>query len=294
MTINTNQIREQNIRSITLKGSVLNIFLMALKIAFGLFIRSSALIADGIHSLSDLATDFVVIISSRLSNRPADETHPYGHKKFETIASQLIAIVLVVVSFSLIWSSVRSINLGKQNYPGFMVLIVASISVVSKEILFRLTQKISRTTHSAALYANAWHHRSDALSSVAVLIAGAVGLFGWGYADQAATIAVGIMILAVAGKIFYEGFVELTEHSADKESISIIETIIRDRRDIMGFHALRTRKFGGELFVDVHILVDPHLSVFESHKISNMLEEKIQEEIPRPVNILVHIEPNHD
>lgn len=283
--------REQRIRSVTLWGALLNVFLMVLKIISGIFIRSSALIADGVHSLSDLATDFVVLIGTRLSNRPADENHPYGHRKFETIATQLIAIVLIVISFRFIWSAGISIFRYDHNYPGFMILVVAGISIISKEIIFKITRRISRETESAALYANAWHHRSDSLSSVAVFSSGIAGLLGWGHADQIATILVGFMIMGVGGKIFYEGMVELSEHSADTKSIRKIDKVLSEEEEISDWHALRTRKLGGELFVDVHILVDPALSVSKSHQISERIEEKIKRELSNPLNILVHIEP---
>ncbi|MEE9389817.1 MAG: cation diffusion facilitator family transporter [Candidatus Aminicenantaceae bacterium] len=284
--------RQKKIRSITLWGALLNIFLMILKIFSGILIRSSALIADGIHSFSDLATDIVVLIGTRLSHRPPDETHPYGHGKMETIASQLIALTLVVLGVGLIWSAGTSIYRHEQNYPGFMVLIVAVVSVISKEIIFFMTRKISRLTGSVILYANAWHHRSDSLSSVAVLIGGIVSLFGWGYADQTATIVVGFMIMGVAGKIFFEGLVELSEHSADSESIQRIERVLSEEKEVSSWHALRTRKLGAELFVDVHVLVNPKLSVLESHNISAKIEKEIKQKLSKPVNVLVHIEPN--
>ena len=284
--------KQRKIRSITLWGVLLNIFLMALKLVSGVLIRSSALIADGIHSLSDLATDFVVLIGARLSSRPADKTHPYGHGKLETIASILIALVLLVISFGLIWSAGLAIYQSKHNYPGYMLLVVAFVSVVSKEILFFITRRISRITQSTLLYANAWHHRSDSLSSLAVLIGGVVGLLGWGHADQVATIVVGFMIIGVAGKILFDGLIELSEHSADSESIQKIEDVLSKEEGISSWHALRTRKLGAELFIDVHVLVDPALSVQKSHDISMEIEAKIKKELSNPSNILVHIEPD--
>ncbi len=285
------QVRKQRIRSITLWGALINLLLMLLKLVSGAFLRSTALIADGIHSLSDLATDFVVLVGSRLSNRPADETHPYGHQKFETLAGVFVSVVLIAVSAGLIWSAAQSIVAGKVVFPGFMVLVIAGISVVSKEVIFRLTRAVAKSNHSASLYANAWHHRSDAFSSVAVLIGGIVGLLGWGFADQAATIVVGFMILGVGGKLLYEGLVELTEHSADKESLRVIKGILEAEESIAGWHALRTRKLGGELFVDLHILVNPQLSIQAGHDISLRIERRIQHQLSKPVNTLIHIDP---
>ena len=284
--------RQKKIRSITLWGVFLNVFLTAIKLISGILIRSSALIADGVHSLSDLVTDFVVLVGTHFSSRPPDESHPYGHGKLEAIASQLIALVLFVISIGLIWSAGVSIYRHEYKYPGYIVLVVAAVSVISKEKIFFITRKISRITRSTALYANAWHHRSDSLSSIAVLIGGVVSLLGWGHADQIATIVVGFMIIGVAGKIFFEGFIELSEHSVDKESVQEIEKVLAKEKDISSWHALRTRKLGSELFIDVHVLVDPDLSVLKSHDISMKIEGKIKKELSKPLNILVHIEPD--
>ncbi len=286
--------RQKKIRSITIKGIFLNISLMMIKILSGILIKSSALIADGVHSMSDLATDFVVLVGTRLSSRPADKTHPYGHGKLETIASLIIGLTLIVISSGIIWAAGVSIYRHEHNFPGFLVLVVAGVSVISKEILFFVTRKIARLTHSAVLYANAWHQRSDSLSSVAVLIGGVAGLFGWGHADQVAAIVVGFMILGVSGKIFFEGLRELSEHSADSESIEKIEMVLTREKNISSWHALRTRKLGAELFIDVHVLVDPALSVQMSHDISMNIEDDIEKELSRPVNILVHVEPNDE
>ena len=284
--------REKKIRTITLWGSLLNVVLMALKIISGLLIKSSALVADGFHSLSDLVTDFLVLLGTKLSSRPADETHPYGHKKFETISSQLMALILFAIGVGFILSSGGAIIRHEHNFPGVIVLIVAVISVFSKEVLFYKTRKVSRETESAALYANAWHHRSDSLSSVAVLLGGAASLFGWGHGDQMATLVVGFMICGVGAKIFYECVIELTETSADKESIQTISQILSEQTDIAAWHALRTRSLGRELFLDVHICVNPWLSVQEGHDISHRLESEIKKKLSKPVNILVHIEPD--
>jgi len=292
MKLRMNEVRHKQIRSITLWGALANVFLIIVKLIVGLVIRSSALIADGVHSVSDLATDFVVLIGTKLSHRPPDETHPYGHSRLETLACQFIALVLLVVGLGFIWAAASSIFKGQVNYPGLLVLIVAFFSVIIKEILFFLTRKVSRITQSPVLYANAWHHRSDSFSSLAVLVGGVASLLGWGYADHAATIVVGIMIMGVAGKILYEGLIELSEHSADRESIQVIEKVLSKEKDVFHWHDLRTRKLGAELFIDVHILVEPGLSVLESHKISMNIEEKIKKRLSRPVNTLIHIEPH--
>jgi cation diffusion facilitator family transporter len=283
--------RERKIRSITLWGLLVNIFLIAIKVFSGVLVKSSALLADGFHSFSDLVTDFVVLAGVRISNRPPDKAHPYGHKRFETLAAQVVGLILLVAGFVFIWNASSAIFRGEKNYPGAIVLVVACISVFAKEIIFYLTRTLSREVHSTALYANAWHHRSDSLSSGAVLIGGVASLLGWGYADHVAAIIVGLMVIGVAGKILYEGLIEITEHSADERSIQKINKILTEETEVLDWHALRTRKVGGELFIDLHLLVDPEITVRESHVICERVEEEIEKDLKKPVNVLIHIEP---
>ena len=207
-------------------------------------------------------------------------------------ATQIVGLILLAVGFGFIWKASTAIYRGEQNFPGGFMLVIAGISVLVKEILFFMTRKTSRETHSTALYANAWHHRSDSFSSGAVLAGGVASLLGWGYADQVAAVIVGLMIIGVAGKILYEGLIEITEHSADKESIGKIHKILADEPEVSDWHALRTRKVGGELFIDLHLLVHPEMSVQDSHVICEKVEERIEKELKKPVNVLIHIEPH--
>ncbi|MCI0493972.1 cation diffusion facilitator family transporter [candidate division KSB1 bacterium] len=282
---------QKKINSITVWGMVINIILTTVKILAGSIIKSVALVADGIHSLSDLVTDVAVLVSSKAARRPADTSHPYGHGKIETIGTLVIGLVLLIVGGGIGWSSIHSLYHDEKFFPGPVVAIVAFVSVVSKELLFQFTQKLAKQIHSSALYANAWHHRSDAFSSVAVLIGSVLSLFGVGYGDQLAGLVVGIMIVAVAGTILFDGVKELSEHAIDRASLAIIEQTLNNHPQINIWHKLRTRKIGAELFVDVHIHVDPDLSVYESHKFTTEIEQSIQEQLPLPVNILIHVEP---
>jgi cation diffusion facilitator family transporter len=282
---------QKKINSITIWGMVINIILAALKILAGSIVKSVALIADGIHSLSDLVTDVAVLVSSKAARRPADTSHPYGHGKIETIGTLIIGLILLIVGGGIGWSAVHSLYHSEKFFPGPTVVIIAFVSVVAKELLFQFTKKLAKQIHSSSLYANAWHHRSDALSSVAVLIGGGLSLFGLGYVDQLAGLVVGMMIIAVAGKILFDGAKELSEHAIDRESIRIIEQTLNNHQEVNLWHKLRTRKIGAELFVDVHIHVDPDLSVFASHKLTKEIEKSIQENLPLPVNILIHVEP---
>lgn len=281
----------KEIRNISLWSFFLNLSLMVLKLISGVLINSSALIADGVHSLSDLFTDITTLIGAKLSNRPADCTHPYGHGKLETISSLVVALFLLGISGGIIWSAGVSLYRHQSHYPGFMMLVIAGISLLAKELIFLFSIKIAQKYHSSVLRANAWHHRSDSLSSGAVLLGGIAGVLGWGYGDQVAAMGVGVMIIWVGCKILKDGLFELTEHSADEESIQEIEKVLKKDKEIKSWHALRTRKVGSRLIVDVHILVASNLSVSRSHQITTRIEEKIRERFTNPSNILVHVEP---
>jgi len=277
---------------ITLIGSVVNLALVGLKILSGLLVGSIALIADGIHSLSDLATDVAVIGGMRIARRKADETHPYGHGKFETLAGGLVAVALVGVGFYIAWESGIALYRHESNLPGPAVLVVALISIVSKELLYRWTEKTARSTGSAALHANAWHHRSDALSSVAVLAGGAGGLAGWEHADQMAGLLVGFMVCASGAKTLFDVIYELTEGAVSRKECADIETAVTCVPGVKSWHRLRTRRVGREVFIDLHVIVEPDLKLVDSHRISMEVENRVRDSCKYPVNVMVHMEPD--
>ena len=283
--------QQKQIDVVTGWGMIINIFLAVLKIIFGVIINSVALIADGVHSFSDLFTDVVVIIASRASKRPPDATHPYGHGKIETIGSVVIGIVLLVIGGGIGWTAIIAMINQQMNFPGPIVVIIAFLSVVSKEVLFHVTRKIAMQIHSTSLYANAWHHRSDALSSLAVILGGGLSLIGFGYGDHLAGLVVGMMVMAVAGKIIFDALKELSEHALDEEVLEKIKDILNNYEDICQWHKLRTRKIGSEIFVDMHVLVDPLMTVKESHNLTLDIERNLEKAISLPINVLIHIEP---
>lgn len=276
---------------VTLIGLCTNLVLLGLKLVVGLFVGSAALVADAVHSLSDLLTDLVAILGIRLSGRPADESHPYGHGRYETIAASLIGVALVGAGVAIAWDAGLSLYRQEYNIPGYPVLIVAAVSIVSKEWLYQITRRVARRVMSAALSANAWHHRSDALSSVAVLIGGAAGLLGWGHGDQVAAIAVGVMVAIVGLNSIWKVFMELTEGSISAAERSSIVRAIESVSGVRGWHRLRTRLVGREVFMDVHLLVDAGLSVGEGHAICTAVEKAIDLSLDRPVSVVVHCEP---
>jgi cation diffusion facilitator family transporter len=271
---------------------VVNIALSIVKVVIGSLAGSLALMADGIHSLSDVATDAAVLLGLRLGSKEPDQNHPYGHGRAETFSAGLIALVLILVGGAMIYYATMAIAREQVTTPRLGVLIVAMVSIAAKEWLYRVTQKIAIQSHSSALYANAWHHRSDALSSVAVVI-GFISLeFGFGHGDQVAAIAVGLMIIWVGVKIIGDSMRELTEGAVDSDTIDRIRDVINANSSIRQWHKLRTRTVGREVFLDLHILVDPDLNISAAHNISESLENALNEQITRPVNITVHIEPD--
>jgi len=282
----------KQIKSITYLGMVINIALSVIKIAIGLLAASLALVADGIHSFSDVATDVAVLLGLRLGSKEPDQTHPYGHGRAETFSAGLVALILIVVGGAMIYYATLAIARDEMTAPRLGVLVAAVISIAAKEWLYKATQKVAIQSHSPALYANAWHHRSDALSSVAV-VAGFISLkFGFGHGDQVAAIAVGLMIVWVGVRIISDALRELAEAAVDPDTIEHIKNIIDSNSSIRQWHKLRTRTVGREVFLDLHILVDPELKITSAHEIAESLEKTLDEQITRPINITVHIEPD--
>ena len=282
----------KQIRSITYAGIITNLVLSVVKVVIGYLAGSLALVADGIHSLSDMTTDAVVLIGLWLGSKEADQSHPYGHGRAETFSGALIAFVLIVVGGAMIYYATILIARDEVNIPRVAVLLAAMASIVAKEWLYRATQRIAIRSHSPALYANAWHHRSDALSSVAVVIGFISLLFGFGHGDRLAAIAVGMMIIWVGVRVIGNTLQELTEGAVDQDTVEHIKSIINANHQIHKWHKLRTRTVGREVFLDLHILVDPNLSIAAAHEISDSLETALHEQITRPVNVTVHIEPD--
>ena len=282
----------RQIKSITYLGMVMNIVLSVIKITIGLLAASLALVADGIHSLSDVATDVAVLLGLRIGSKEPDQTHPYGHGRAETFSAGLVALILIIVGGAMVYYATLAIARDEMTAPRLGVLVAAVISIAAKEWLYKATQKVAIQSHSPALYANAWHHRSDALSSVAVVI-GFISLeFGFGHGDQVAAIAVGLMIVWVGVTVIGDALRELAEAAVDPDTIEHIKEVINSDSSIRQWHKLRTRTVGREVFLDLHILVDPELKITDAHEITERLEKTMDEQITRPINITVHIEPD--
>jgi cation diffusion facilitator family transporter len=277
---------------ITVLGILWNVVLFVVKLAVGFFTGSAGLIADGIHSASDMATDLAVLGGMHLARRKADDHHPYGHGRFETLAGGIVAGALILVGAFLAWEGIVALYRGEHRFPGGGVIAVALVSIVVKEWMYQRTARVAREVGSAALQANAWHHRSDALSSIAVLAGGIGGLIGFGHADQLAGLIVGLMVVMAGGRTLLRVLHELTEGGLTRRDLETIEQAISGVPGVREWHQLRGRRVGRETFVDVHVLVDPSLSLWDAHEISMRVESGVRGACDLAVNVIVHVEPD--
>ncbi len=283
---------------VTYIGSVVNIILTGCKLFAGFAGNSRAMIADAVHSLSDFATDIVVILSFFISEKPEDESHSYGHGKFETLASVIIGLALFAVGLGIIYSSSSAIfdyfNGIPIQKPGIIAIAAAAVSILSKEALYQYTKVYAVKLNSSAMLANAWHHRSDAFSSIATLIGISASVFfgeKFRICDPIAGIAVSFFIIKVAFDIAKDSFNELMEASLSKETEKEILEIISNVNGAQNPHKLRTRKIGNKIAVDVHINVNAELNIVEAHNIATEVEKALFEKHGEDIFVNVHIEP---
>ena len=290
--------REKKAARVTWVGFFTNLLLSTAKIIAGVVGRSSAMIADGIHSLSDFITDFIVIIFIKISSKHEDSDHPYGHGKFETFATMLISFALFIVAIGIFYSGSVKIyevlNGRVIERPTYLALIMAAVSIVVKEILYWYTIIVGRKIESPAVIANGWHHRSDAFSSIGTLIGISGAMFlgeRWRILDPITSVIVGIFIIGVAYKLARPSIQELLEMSLPEEIEHSIEQKIQATPGVITFHHLRTRKNGNAFIIDMHIKVDPHSSIVEAHDIATHVENNLKAAFGKHTQINVHIEP---
>ena len=291
--------RERRLVRVTVAGAVVNALLAAGKLAAGVFGRSSALVADAAHSLSDLATDAAVVAFVRVSSRPPDEDHDFGHGKFETFAAFLVALALFGVAAGLLrdgalraWAAWR--DPGTAEAPGSIALVAAAVSVVAKEILYRVTRREGERLRAPSVVANAWHHRSDALSSVGALlgVAGARWLGpGAAVLDPLAGVAVAALVAASAWRLAAPAVGELLEKSLPADVEAELLRLVAADPAVHDPHNLRTRRIGAGIAVEVHVRVDPDLTVRRSHEIAHGVEGRIRARHGPWTHVIVHVEP---
>ena len=290
--------RDQKIYRVTITGSIVNIVLLVMKFVAGILGNSAAMVADAIHSLSDFLTDIVVIVLVKLSSKPADKDHDYGHGKYETIATSIIGIALIAVSLMLAWNGIDKIIFvvkgGDIESPCMIAFIAAIVSILLKEWVFRVTKKVALEVDSQALEANAWHHRSDALSSIgtAIGIGGAV-LLGNSFAvlDPIAAVIVSVFIFIAAYRLLRQASGELLEESLPKETEDKIEEIVYRDSLVSDIHNLHTRRIGSIIAIEMHLRLPGDISLEESHRHATAIERALRDEFGSGTHIMLHIEP---
>ncbi|MFB0963254.1 MAG: cation diffusion facilitator family transporter, partial [Pseudomonas sp.] len=289
------QARDQAMRNTSVVGAVVNLVLTVVKVIFGIIGQSHALIADGVHSLADLSTDLMVWFAAKYSNQPADKEHPYGHARIETAFTVGLGVVLIVTAAGIVFDSAqRLLNPETLLQPTPIVLLIAAISILANEGLYQYTIRAAKQFNSGLLKANAWHHRSDAISSIVVLVGVAGSLMGLPYLDAFAAVGVALMIGHIGWTQAWSSLRELVDTGMEPKTAAALKRIIGNVEGVRGVHMLRSRRMGGMYLIDVHIVVDERLSVSEGHKISEYVRIKLIDSHEDISNALVHIDPEDD
>lgn len=289
------QARDQAMRNTSVVGAVVNLVLTVVKVIFGIIGQSHALIADGVHSLADLSTDLMVWFAAKYSNQPADKEHPYGHARIETAFTVALGVVLIITAIGIVFDSAqRLLNPETLLQPTPIVLLIAAISILANEGLYQYTIRAAKQFNSGLLKANAWHHRSDAISSIVVLVGVAGSLMGLPYLDAFAALGVALMIGHIGWTQAWSSIRELVDTGMEPKTAAALKRIIGNVEGVRGVHMLRSRRMGGVYLIDVHIVVDERLSVSEGHKISEYVRLKLIDSHEDISNALVHIDPEDD
>lgn len=299
MKNNNDAQREKAIRKVTFIGAVVNILLTVCKIIAGIYGKSAAMMADGVHSLSDLLSDFVVLVFTKISSKKNDRDHSFGHGKFETLATAIVSIILLVVGVRLMVDAIERVFAffsGEEiARPGVIALVAAIVSIFAKEVLFRVTKKVGDDVNSPVVVANAWHHRSDALSSIGSFagIGGAM-LLGpkWYFLDPVVCIIISIAIIIVAVKMAVPALDELLDKSLPDENVNKIEELALGVPGVRNIHELKTRRSGIDVLIEAHILVDPNLTIVQAHEISTNVEKALESNFGYHTQINIHVEPD--
>ncbi|MGD9132904.1 MAG: cation diffusion facilitator family transporter [Desulfobacterales bacterium] len=285
--------RERVVRKVTWVGLVVNLFLAAIKFIAGIYGRSQALVADAIHSLTDLTTDIAVIAGSHYWSRPPDENHPYGHRRLETLVTVFIGVVLIVAGIGIGWKAISALQEKHAAPPEWIAVFAALLSIGCKESIYRWTAITGRRVKSAALAANAWHHRTDAISSIPVLIAvaGARIAPAWSFLDKVGAVIVSIFILHASIKVIWPAISELIDVGAPTEICRKIENIALKNEGVLQVHDIRTRYISSSIQVDLHIVVEGLITVREGHDIADDVKARLIDSIPEVLDVIVHVDP---
>ena len=290
--------REKGIYKVTIVGSIVNFLLLVFKFFAGIAGHSAAMLADAVHSLSDFITDIVVIVFVRIAGKPEDKGHDYGHGKYETLATAIIGLLLLWVGFGIFWNGASSIYTflrgGQLESPGVVALVAALVSIVSKEILYQYTVIQGKKLNSQAVIANAWHHRSDALSSIGTAIGiGGVILLGdhWRVLDPVAAVVVSFFIMKVSVRLLIPCVDELLEKSLPEDVEKEIEQTVLSFPGVSQPHHLRTRRIGNYYAIELHVRMDGKITLEEAHSTATAIENKLKEMFGKGTHVGIHVEP---
>ncbi|MCG6968013.1 MAG: cation diffusion facilitator family transporter [Chromatiaceae bacterium] len=286
--------RGRETRRVTVVSAVVNLALSLAQVLIGLAANSAALVADGIHSASDLLSDILVWFASRHASMAPDQDHPYGHGRFETAATLGLGILLILVALGIVWNGLERLLDMDRPVPGQLAVFVAAIGIVAKESLYWYTIAVARRLRSDMLRANAWHHRSDAISSIVVLIGVGGAVIGYGYMDALAAIVVGALVAKIGWDLGWGALTELVDTALEQEQVGEAKRVIMAIDGVRSVHMLRTRRHGAEASADVHVQVAPRLSVSEGHMISQAVEDRMIEKVGAITDVTVHIDPEDD
>lgn len=287
--------RYRLLRKTTWISAATNTLLAIAKIAIGKLGHSSALVADGLHSLSDLLTDALVLVAAKTGVKAPDADHPYGHQRIETLATGLIASLLIAVGLGLAYHAAQQLWLVPARSPiSGEVIVVAIIAMLANEGLFRYSMHINHKIHSALLESNAWHHRSDALVSIIVLISVIGSMLGVHWLDLVGTIVIAIFIIKMAGKMIWRSLSELVDTAVEPAVLEAIKQQAQKVAGVEALHQIRSRTLAGQIYLDLHLIVDPEISVSEGHHIAEQVEVQLKRHNPKIHDITVHIDPEDD
>lgn len=295
----TLDVRDQNYQSakrVTLIGTVADATLTTAKLVIGILGNSAALVAEGLHSAADLLFDLVVLVGMHMARKQADEDHPYGHGKYESLATLILALILLSVALGIVWDAAGRIQSHSLEAPATITLWVALGSMIIKEFLYQYTVRVGRQIGSKIIVANAWHHRSDAIASFAALIGIAGAIMGWPIFDPIAAIGVAFFVGKVGVEIAIDSLKELTDASTaiDNEIHDAIQRLINEHPEVQSAHLVKARKMGPDIMVDVHVVVDPFLSVSEGHQIADEVEKTLIRQIADVTSVMVHVDVHDD
>ncbi len=289
-----NQRRYQLAKKVTLIGALFNTMLAILKMIVGVIGHSSALFADGLHSLSDLLTDGLVIVAAKFGAEDADESHPYGHRRIETAATVFLSLLLTIVGVAIIYDGIYELLSLQYQAIKPMVIIIALISTLVNEGLYLYTMRVGKQINSKLIMANAWHHRSDAISSVIVLVGVVASICGYHYFDAIAACLVGLLVIKMGWSLGFDSAMELIDSSVDSCVVAQMRAIIEKTSGVVTLHQLRTRSMAGHILVDVHIIVDEKISVSEGHQIAQTVALKLRHFVKDISDVTVHVDCEDD